>query len=820
MKHLFTDLWASIRKSPFLFLFLFIQIVITSLVLYIVLANYYWIEEESNVAQIAWGDKEYIKFLPRTNAPQKKRSALTLSTPYFLASTDEELQENLKIFEQTEKFYNEVSKIEGLTIIENQDNWELPLIEPKEWEEIDKKMSEHGMFAQDSINYEMLRPRFVGSEYLNYFKVKLSEGTYFEPEDYLYDKEYVPVLMGNSFKKYYSIGEEFTAEVGPSAVKTLRVIGFIAPNQYYTPVDRASFISSYDNIVLLPYIERPLSDLFGDYSSYVFLFSTRLLFSFYIIEPDQYESAMEQIEELLASPELKELSELIRPFKLRIEKELASNYQDQLAISIVVCITTLLFSLFSFVFTMLYKIDGNMKNYAIRMVVGETRTGIAMRYLFESFVVFFLGQFTGFFLFKIYAVNSYIYQGYDYLEAPTLKTGILLNIAFYIVTAIILYICISIKLRSYSIATLIRGTEVKKDKRLPFYRVVIFCMLAIVGVFSMFIASYQVALDRIDLYYTGYYTENVKIAYVSQLAEEDAPNVKVAVDEIGSEVPDAIINRYISASYRGDDYIEERGIYFNGYIDPVNMLQGRFFTHEEVADRKYNIAVVGKEIYEKYVTFNENNEPIYHSPDLDKDLLVIGVMGKEDLTTNLDLIVLMPIRLGAIKFGAAGTYTLDGKDEATVAKLEEVFTRHVSETAMVNTREYTPRLTVEAPTDLLFMLLIMIIINAVVFCFYYVSKQENIHYVKKLVGYSKWMILFDTFLDFSILTLGAFVTGNAIVIILKDTIFKDVQLFSIYMIDFKVVIISLVAILLLTIFLSVVAISKTFTAGNNNRHRN
>jgi Zn-dependent protease len=38
-----------------------------------------------------------------------------------------------------------------------------------------------------------------------------------------------------------------------------------------------------------------------------------------------------------------------------------------------------------------------MKNYAIRMVVGETRTGIAMRYLFESFVVFFLGQFVGYF---------------------------------------------------------------------------------------------------------------------------------------------------------------------------------------------------------------------------------------------------------------------------------------------------------------------------------------------------------------------------------------------------------------------------------------
>ncbi|MBQ4627703.1 MAG: ABC transporter permease [Clostridia bacterium] len=721
-------------------------------------------------------------------------------------------------------FYNEAQKIDGLLIMPNLVEDPIVLDNPKEWKEEDKKLGGHMMFnLNDNGSFSKINTYFIGSNYLNYFNVKLSEGEYFTEEDFLYEKDYTPVLMGSKYRKYYTIGEKFTVKMGAfnTVERTLKVVGFIAENQYYIPTNMAGVVNSiysYDNIILLPYIERNLYDLLGEYKSYFYLYATRINRAFFIVEPEKYEDVKNQIDALLVQTGLDEIYETV---KIRVEKELASNYKDQLAISIVVCITTLLFSLFSFVFTMLYKIDGNMKNYAIRMVIGETRTGIAMRYLFESFVVFFLGQFTGFFLFKIYAVNSYIYQGYDYLEAPTLRTGILLNILFYIVTAIILYICINVKLRSYSIATLIRGTEVKKDKRLPFYRVVIFCMLAIVGVFSMFIASYQVALDRIDLYYTGYYTENVKIAYVSQLAEEDAPNVKVVFDEIGSEVPDAIINSYISIGYRGDVYVEERGIYFNGYIDPVNMLQGRFFTHEEVnGSSKLEIAVVGKEIYNKYVTFNENNEPIYHSPDLDKDLLVIGVMGKEDLTTNLDLIVLMPIRLGAIKFGAAGTYTLDGKDEATVARLEEVFTRHVSETAMVNTREYTPRLTVEAPTDLLFMLLIMIIINAVVFCFYYVSKQENIHYVKKLVGYSMRMILIDTFLDFSVLTLGAFVTGNAVVILLKDTIFKEIQLFSIYMLDFKVVIISLVAVLLLTVFLSVVAISKTFTAGNNNRYRN
>ena len=130
----------------------------------------------------------------------------------------------------------------------------------------------------------------------------------------------------------------------------------------------------------------------------------------------------------------------------------------------------------------------------------------------------------------------------------------------------------------------------KKEGRMPFYRVVIFLMLAIVGVFSMFIASYQVAVDWIDIYYTGYYTKNVKIAYVSALAQDDAPTVEVDFDEIGGKAENAIINRYISTKYRGDDYIEERG-------NRVN---------EEINNNADNIEE--NELKEKLYSGNKNDE--------------------------------------------------------------------------------------------------------------------------------------------------------------------------------------------------------------------
>ena len=823
MKALFLDLFLGIRKSPFLFLFLFLQIVVSSVIIYSALANYSWIEMESNKAQISWGDKEYVRIDAKDSVffDQKllhKIVDLTWSSGLGIRKDEpEKYNEMVDYFNQLDSLYNDLTGIEGLKVIISYP-WDIFLEKEKDWSKEDRFYNQYGMFDINNREgeYSRLHAVYIGKDYLDHFNLVLSEGEYFKENDYYYEGDYIPVLMGSKYKQYYSLGEEFYAGlIGDKNYKKMKVVGFIAENQYYTTANDTYYVYSYDTAILIPSILRSADDLLNAFSDYRYLFGMRITGSFCVIDEKKYDTVKKQIEDLIV---LHDLDDLFYVRKLRIQKELASNYKDQLVISIAVCIATLLFSLFSFIFTMLYKIDGNMKNYAIRMVVGETYGGIAFRYLFESFAVFLLGQITGFFAFKIYAVNSYIYQGYDYLEAPTLRTGVLLNIAFYIITAIILYICINVKLKTYSLATLIRGNEVKKERRVPFYRVVIFLMLAIVGIFSMFIASYQVAVDRIDIYYTGYYTKNVKIAYVSTLAQEDAPKVKVDFDEIGAKAENAIINRYITSKYKGDDYITERGLYFNGYIDPVNMLEGRFFTKEEAAGKE-KIAVVGKEIYNKYVTIADDGTAYYHSEDLEADLKVIGVMGKEDQATNLDFIVFVPIKTATAKFGSQANYTLDGKDKETVENLEKVFAEHVSKTAMVSTRKYNPRITVEAPTDMLIMLLIIIIINAIVFCFYYVSKQGHIHAVKKIVGYSKLMILADTFTDFLLLTVGAFVTGNVIVILLKETIFKNVQLFSIYMLDPQVIIISLVAVVALTVLLSVIAIARTFTSGNTNEYR-
>ncbi|MBQ6052390.1 MAG: ABC transporter permease [Clostridia bacterium] len=817
MKSIISDIWSGIKKSPFLFFFIFIQIVITSVVLYSMLATFYWTEEQTATAQTKLSDNEYLRCVSYPGIPGKIIS-LVLSSNYQATNLEKEKRENLSFFYKIDSFYKDLRKNTDIMVLVCQNEAQINLKEPKEWEEADKTREGNGLLYSEVSTwhpFDNVKALVVGSNYLDYFDIKLSEGEYFQEEDYLYEGDYVPVLMGSIYKKYYTLGEEFEGHLQLNFKKTLKfkVIGFIAENQYFAAPAHPSSVSRYDNYIVVPDLEKDLDGCLA--ANFSRLFTARFIDAYYACEPQKLDDVKATINTLL---EKNGLGDYFYAFRCRSQSELASNYVDKLSISIAACIATLLFSLFSFIFTMLYKIDDNIKNYAIRMVVGETYANISFRYLFESFIVFFLGQLTGYFAFKIYSVYSFIYEGYKYLEEPTLKTGLLLNIAFYIITAVILSICVNVKLRTYSLATLIRGNEVKREKRIPLYRVVIFIMLAIVGVFGMFIASYKVADARIDVYYTGFFTKNVKNVSVNRYSDPDAPEVVINIDEIGEKADNAVIFRFADTRYRGDDLLDERGIYYNGYIDSVNMLEGRFFTPEETASENNDIAVVGKEVY-KYVTFDEKGNAYYYSDYLEKNFRVIGVMGKEDQSTSIDLMVLFPIKTAIGVLGPEGNYYIDGKDKQIVDNLEKAFISHAVPTANVSSFKFTPRITVEAPADILIMLLIIIIINSMVFCFYYVSKQGHIHAVKKIIGYSKTMILTDTFTDFLLLSLGAFVAGNALVVLLKETLFANVQLFSIYMLDPFVILVSLAGVILLTVFLSVIAVTKTFASGNMNQYR-
>ena len=81
------------------------------------------------------------------------------------------------------------------------------------------------------------------------------------------------------------------------------------------------------------------------------------------------------------------------------------------------------------------------------------------------------------------------------------------------------------------------------------------------------------------------------------------------------------------------------------------------------------------------------------------------------------------------------------------------------------------------------------------------------------------MILADTLIDFLVLTACAFIFGNAVTVLLKETVFDGAGLFSIYILDFQAVLIAFAAVALLTVVLTVIAVARTFASANNNEYR-
>ena len=210
MKNIISDFWFGIKKSPFLFFFIFIQIVITSVVLYSMLATYFWTEEQSEKAQITWGDKEYLKLTQQTNASHDIITPITFSRPEMRAYTERDKHESLMRFYSIDGFYNEISEDPDITVIVNQSNWDIVLYNPKNWSLEDRQTGDFGLFRDENGSYQpfdIVRAYIVSSNYIDFFDIKLSEGEYFKEEDYLYEGDYVPVLMGSIYKKYYTLGE-------------------------------------------------------------------------------------------------------------------------------------------------------------------------------------------------------------------------------------------------------------------------------------------------------------------------------------------------------------------------------------------------------------------------------------------------------------------------------------------------------------------------------------------------------------------------------------------------------------------------------------
>ncbi len=138
MRSVFADIWSSLKKSPFLFLFLFVQIVITSLILYISIANYYWTEEANNTANIAWGNKEYYKLynpVVMDDSDMEELFSFIWTPSYYTYMMDPDTYDFYYSFlKKVEDLTERLEEIDGLTVMPVKTSY-TTLLEERNWSE-------------------------------------------------------------------------------------------------------------------------------------------------------------------------------------------------------------------------------------------------------------------------------------------------------------------------------------------------------------------------------------------------------------------------------------------------------------------------------------------------------------------------------------------------------------------------------------------------------------------------------------------------------------------------------------------------------------
>lgn len=123
-------------------------------------------------------------------------------------------------------------------------NRQIVCVENKKWPEsclID--------YSSEEIS-DIYRSIQVNPNFFKYFDIKLSEGKFFNDDDYILDDN-IPILMGSDYKDFCLIGESFDLYY-MGATLPCTIVGFIEENSY---INNGQEIEYLNNQIILPSLE-------------------------------------------------------------------------------------------------------------------------------------------------------------------------------------------------------------------------------------------------------------------------------------------------------------------------------------------------------------------------------------------------------------------------------------------------------------------------------------------------------------------------------------------------------------------------------------
>ncbi len=260
--------------------------------------------------------------------------------------------------------------------------------------------AESSIFEFEGKTCYMTKALQVSEGFFDEFNINLEDGQYFDNNSYVYQygKE-IPVLMGNSYKDYFQVGDIIECNYLFEDV-SLVVIGFLQDDAFYYDCVKESFVSC-ERYIIMPALESKEINYF---SKIMLLQQMEGM----IVSDLGYPQTKQVFEKMIVQEEVGELGIYLRDPEVTMQAErLLSSYSSMTEevseqFYIIVCII-LVFVVISISTLMCGFIREKSKEYGIKILCGAKLIQIAGDILLLDIVILLLGSVIALF---ILAVNS------------------------------------------------------------------------------------------------------------------------------------------------------------------------------------------------------------------------------------------------------------------------------------------------------------------------------------------------------------------------------------------------------------------------------
>ncbi len=809
MNKIFINIWTSFKKEPFVSFLFILLISVTAFVLFTSSFEVKYDSDQFDIVNTTYTNYYFYRLGYNHSG---------INPADYLYGQNKE--SNGYLIEEIDSLISDLFTVNGLHPAFNIcDGFLLYVYDNLDsWDEEGCSESEFSLVYRASDGHTNWPEVFADKSYFDIFgKPRLDSGRFFTDEEFklTYDKgSVVPAVLGYDFKKYCKIGDTFEATVQYEFWDhvTIEIVGFAAEGETFLDIN-GTRLNDLDRVIVLPLNFRRISEYqprrirqkdeeFDEYISFAHTYTHMFL----LVEKERKDEVLEQMNEVLKKHGLDEKLYFTKPKTDTVS--IANNYRENMNIRLWLTYITVLFAFVSVVLMTVNRISSNIRNYAVHLISGGTFGNIYSYVVGEICIYTLLGFILGS---NAYGIRNIITNYVNTMPAESeygFYAGWGICLAMLVLFALISLIIVVIRLKHTDLSSVIRDKTQTGSSRGRIYKIITVTSFSVISFCIIFAVSYYVHINSVDMYYRHFYTEHTKKVDVfndPSLGEdvEVKPQYKGLAE-------DYVIDKFVTIMY-SDEAPYIRGTYYEGNVALPYILEGRYFSEEELSGgRRKKVVVMGRQAYEDFAAVREDGAAYFMY--LGTAYEVIGIMGKADGTvTRLDEWVFMPLDTALDTYGKMGTYFIDGKTKKNVEDANEAFLAALEGNAQAESHNQKLTEVIIGPTDALASLAVMIILNVIIVCIYYTDRRQYVTAVKKFIGYSKSMIFGEIFAGFLKLAAIGFAIGALITLIITVTPAKEIQMFGALSLNLPTVLFSVAATACLAFIFAVIAVNRTYS---------